>query len=108
MKRYRAAIRQRREDLLNGPHGQEIQKLLSVLEDLSLSPPMALVDMVERSPLRHADYTTRHDVLSLISTAIMRFRIREGLPPFDDSLWSEPPTVFEQTRYLLTGVGHHD
>jgi hypothetical protein len=105
MKRYRAAIRQRREDLLNGPHGQEIQKLLGVLEELSLSPPMALVDMVERSPLRQADYTTRHDVLSIISSAIIRFRIREGLAPFDDAIFDEPATAFEQIRWLLTGVG---
>lgn len=106
MKRYRAALRQRRDDLLAGPHGQEVKSLLQMLDSLSGSSAPALVQYVMKARwVRDADYNTRHDVLALVGTAIARFRVRNGLAPFDDSLWDEPPTAFEQIRYLLTGVG---
>ena len=46
----------------------------------------------------HAD---RLIALGMIGTAIARLRIRNGLPPFDDSLPGEPPTVFEIIRTEL-------
>ena len=39
--------------------------------------------------------------LGMIGTAIARLRIRNGLPPFDDSLPDELPTVFEIIRAEL-------
>jgi len=46
----------------------------------------------------HAD---RSIALGMIGTAIARLRIRNGLPPFDDSLPGELPTVFEIIRAEL-------
>ncbi len=108
LRQYNAAIRQRRADLLAGPHGKEIGELLSLLENLAGSSPIALVRFVtEAIWLREADEDTRFGALSLISTEIMRYRVRQGLPPFDDSLpfSDEQPTAFEQIRYKMTGVG---
>lgn len=106
MKKYNAAIRQRRADLLAGPHGQWVSELLSVLADLSASTPEALIAFVERATWLHtADRSLRLDILSIISGEIANHRIRQGLAPFDDSLWDEPPTVFEIVRKTLTGVG---
>lgn len=106
IRRYKAALRQRRDDLENGPHGQEVKALLQLLDNLTASSAGALVGYVMHARwLRDADYNTRLDVLSLVGTAIARFRIRNGLPPFDDSLPPEPPTAFELVRHLLTGVG---
>lgn len=106
MKRYRAAVRQRRDDLLAGPYGANIRALEKLLNDLSGSSPIALVKYVQRAAwLRNAGDDTRHHVLSLVAEAIIRFRVRNGLSPFDDSLLDEPPTSFEQIRSILTGVG---
>jgi len=43
----------------------------------------------------------RSIALGMIGTAIARLRIRNGLPPFDDSLPDELPTVFEVIRTEL-------
>jgi len=111
LKQYRHHVRVRREDLLAGPHGQEVRALLQLLESLSASSAPALVQYVMKARwLREADYNTRLDVLSLVGTAIARFRVRNGLPPFDDSIpyMDEAPTAFQVIRKLLTGVGAND
>lgn len=108
LKRYRASIRQREEELRAGPHGREVAGLLLLLNNLTASSAGALVSYVLKANwLRQADQNTRLDVLSIVGTAIARFRVRSGVPPFDDSLpfSDEPPTAFEQIRKLLTGVG---
>ena len=46
----------------------------------------------------HAD---RSIALNMIGWAIARLRIRNGYPPFDDSLPGEDPTVFEVIRAEL-------
>jgi hypothetical protein len=43
----------------------------------------------------------RSIALGMIGTAIARLRVRNGLPPFDDSLPDELPTVFEIIRAEL-------
>lgn len=108
LKNYRRHLKIRREDLLTGPHGREVGALLQLLESLSASSAPALVQYVMKAQwLIDADYNTRLDVLSLVGTAISRFRVRQGLPPFDDSIphMDEPPTAFQMVRKLLTGVG---
>lgn len=109
LKRYRAALALRRQELLEGPHGQEVQALLQLLDSLSATSASALVSYVVKARwLKEADYNTRLDVLSIVGTAIARFRVRQGLPPFDDSLpfMDEPPTAFEQVRKLLMETAH--
>lgn len=108
LKRYRAALRERQRDLENGPHGKDVLALLQLLDTLCASSADGLVRYVVSAQwLRDADHHTRLDVLSIVGAAIARFRVRQGLPPFDDSLpfMDEPPTAFEQVRKLLTGVG---
>jgi hypothetical protein len=92
--------------LLNGPYAAQLKGLVALLDALTPESAPALVRWVSRAiELRRADYGTRHDVLALIGEEIATFRIRHGLAPFDDSLPGEPPTAFEQIRFILTGVG---
>jgi hypothetical protein len=108
MKRYRQALANRRQELLNGPHGREVKGLLQLLDNLTASSAAALVLYVSKARwLTDADRNTRFDVLAIVGTAIARLRVRSGLLPFDDSLpyMNEAPTAFEQIRKLLTGVG---
>lgn len=111
LKRYRASLRERRQDLENGPYGREIRALLQLLDSLTATSAPALIEYVTKANwLLDADKGTRLDVLSIISTAIARLRVRNGLAPFDDSIpfSEEPPTAFQVIRKLLTGVGAHD
>ena len=105
---YQRWLKQRRNDLFNGPYSAQLAELDSMLKALSPESAPALVDWVEYADwLQQADYNTRHNTLSVIGDEIARFRVRQGLAPFDDSLpfLNEPPTAFEQIRYILTGVG---
>ena len=105
LRHFNKAMTQRRLDLLNGPHGREIKGLLQLLDSLTASSPPALMSYLAKCQwFVGADYSTRHDILWVIDTAIMRFRVREGLSPFDDGLPGEAPTVFRIARHHLTGA----
>lgn len=105
LKRFNKAMTQRRLDLVNGPHGAEVKGLLQILDSLTPSSPPALMSYLAKCQwFVNADYGTRHDILWVIDTAIMKFRIRQGLPPFDDGLPGEPPTAFRIARHHLTGA----
>jgi len=84
----------------------ELLKYLKLMKPESAS---ALVEYVEVSTWMHeADDDLKHACLSCIGTAIMRLRVRCGLPPFDDALspplGDEEPTAFQVIRKLLVGV----
>lgn len=105
LRRFNKAMRQRRQDLLKGAHGEEIKGLLQVLDSLTpISPPVLISYLVKCRWFVNADCSTRHDILWVIDTAIMTFRIRQGLSPFDDGLPGEPPTVLCIIRHHLTGA----
>ena len=102
LRRYRQAWRTEIQTLLDGPHGNGIHNLTSVLRNLTPdSAPVLLRALETMQWFKSADRHTRSLVLGIISEAIIRMREREGLPPFDDSLLDEPPTVFEICRSKL-------
>ena len=102
---YRKWLKQRRADLAEGPHGRDVAGLLQFIDSMTIESAPALVKLVQASAwLKATDERVRFEVLSIISAAIIRLRVRNGYPPFDDSLWDEPPTAFEVIRYELTGV----
>lgn len=103
---YQKWRRQCRAELFSGEYADRLSELGSMLKCLTPESAPALVDWVEYADwLQQADYKTRMGTLSVIADEIARFRVRRGMPPFDDSLPGEHPTAFEQIRYILTGVG---
>lgn len=103
---YRRWIKQREIELLSGPYAAQLAELVLMLKTISAETAGSLVDWVEHADwLQQADYNTRHNTLALIGDAIAVHRVRQGLAPFDDSIMGEPPTAFEQIRYMLTGIG---
>jgi len=105
LKRFNKAMTARRKALLGGRWGHEVKGLFQILDSLTPSSPPALMSYLAKCQwFVNADYSTRHDILWVIDTAIMTFRIREGLSPFDDGLFDEPPTVFRICRHHLTGA----
>lgn len=89
-----------RRGMAAGLYGPEIIMLLRLLRRVPSS--QQLVDFVRNSKwLLEASHDTRVDVFEWINAAMVRWRIRHGLPPFDDGLWEEPDTPFVQVRRLL-------
>lgn len=105
LKSYNKAMTARRLALLSGPHGAQVKGLFQILDSLTPSSPPALMSYLAKCQwFVSADYGTRYDILSIIDARIMRFRVREGLAPFDDGLPDEPPTAFCIIRHHLTGA----
>lgn len=101
-RRWKAWHREKAAALLEGPHGKDIRGLQSFIDMMTLSSSAALLKLVGQSTwLRNADAETRAGVLSIIGHGIMKLRERNGLPPFDDALMDEPPTVFQEIRGIL-------
>jgi len=89
--------------LLEGPHRIPWLTFSRMLRQLTLEDPQPLIDYVERAAwLRDADQLTRYIALAAISQRIVKLRIQNGYPPFDDSLPNEPPTAFEVVREMLS------
>jgi hypothetical protein len=105
LRRFNKAMTARRLDLLKGEHGAQVKGLLQLLDSLTEGSAPALMSYLAKCQwFVNADYGTRHDILSVIDAEIMRFRVREGLPPFDDGLPGEPATAFCVIRHHLTGA----
>ena len=92
--------REIRQGLIDGDYGSEIVQLLKLLRRTPDSD--VLVRYVQNSKwLIEADKKVRSTILSWIADAIMRWDIRHGRPPFNDSLPWEPDTPFVAIRKIL-------
>jgi hypothetical protein len=107
LKNFNKAMTQRRQDLLNGKYRDEVKGLVLIIDSLTETSAPALMSYLAKSNwFLHADYTSRMDVLSMVHDAIIRFRIRAGMTPFDDPMWDEPPNAYLIIRKEMTGVGN--
>lgn len=104
LKRFRLWKRQIKEGLTTGDYAPEIIMLLRYLR--KLPAPDELLRLVASSQwLIDGSANMRMSVLEYIDAAIIRWRIRHGLSPFDDGLPDEPDTPFVAIRRLLTKHG---
>ena len=115
-KLYRAQLRAELQGMIDGPRGTEIAGLQSLLR--------SYVHNVERESevitfLDHADWfgseplNTRMRIMSMIGHAILRARIRDGRPPFDDPIplldsgeRPAPEGLFQKAKERLTDADH--
>lgn len=103
---YKVYLRQKRDELLAGPFGEQATSLSAFLKQMSIEEAPSLLHLVEQANWNVAPRKVRQEVLSWCATAISDLRIVNGLAPFDDSLMGEPPTGFEQLRALLQPDRH--
>lgn len=97
---FRQWKREIRRGLVEGIYGPEIVQLLRLLR--RIPDEAVLVEFVQRADwLLKSDLEVRYNVLSYIGHAMMRWNIRHGLPPFNDSLPGEPDSAFIAIRRLL-------
>jgi hypothetical protein len=91
---------ERRAALLAGEHGDAARALIEFLDGMKLHDGARLVLLI--GPWTKADVDIRHEVLTMIDSAIIALRERHGLLPFDDALPGEPTNVFLQIREALS------
>ena len=104
-RQFRNYLRFKRAELremLEGPDGKQWREMVKVLRSLTLTGAGQLTGYIRQQHwLRDADLHTRQVALSLIAGAIIKLRLENGYAPFDDSLFDEPPTVFQIIRSEL-------
>jgi hypothetical protein len=105
LKRFRAWKREIRAGLLSGEYAPEIIQLLRLLR--KLPEPDVIVYFVRHAQwLQNGSKPMRFAVFEYISHAMIRWRVRHGLPPFDDGLPGEiPEAPFITIRKLLAREG---
>jgi hypothetical protein len=100
--RYQAVKAEEREKLLAGPYGAELREVIEFLERLTPERGAELVRWVQALEwLKTAPPDLRFEALHLISGAITSLRESQGLPAFDDPVFSERTSVFLRIRELL-------
>ncbi|MCP1558599.1 UNVERIFIED_ORG: hypothetical protein M2438_002686 [Methylobacterium sp. SuP10 SLI 274] len=102
-KLYQRWKKQKRDALLDGPHGKDVRGIVSFLDTMSLSSAPALIKTIERARwIETMAVSDRHTLLGIVSAGIVRCREKAGLPPFDDEIaWCEPPKAYSQIKTLM-------
>lgn len=102
LRNYHRWKRNQAETILRGEHGEQWQALTKIVRSMTLPETVYLPEYIGRqSWLLDAERAVREIALTMIDSAIIRLRIRDGRSPMDDALPGQPPTVFEQIRDLL-------
>jgi hypothetical protein len=86
---------------LAGPHGDALARLVAFLDAMTVESASTLIECVRAGAWHSADADTRFLVLHLVGAAIVRLREQNGMPPFDDPLFDQPPNVFLVLREML-------
>lgn len=102
-KLYRRWRREKRDALLNDPHGAAIADLLSFMAGMTLDAAPALIERVRAAGwIRDLSADQRFDLLFLIGNGIASCRVRHGLTPFEDEIpWTQAPKAFAQIKTIL-------
>jgi hypothetical protein len=100
--RYKRAVRAQSMALMESEHGENYRMLLLLLRRLTPQSASELVNYVKGARwITRCDADQKFIVLSIIDMAIIRTRIRAGLPEFDDALPGQPDNVFLIIRKII-------
>lgn len=96
---YNRGRRERIQALCDGPQGEHVKELIRFLKRMDLKSGRELIRRAETAQwvIDLSDEDTAL-LLSIVSGGIRLMRERNGLTPFDDPLWDEPPNVFQQIK----------
>jgi hypothetical protein len=103
LRSWRKWHREELEQVLAGPHGAMVERLVFILKSLTLESAPLQLAYVRGIDWSAVDYPTRLVILHEVNTAITRMRERNGLYPFDDGVPGERANVFQVIRGILTG-----
>jgi hypothetical protein len=98
--KYLLELEERRKVLVSGPYAGTAEALIAFLKVLTFDDGEKLIEMA--MVWQGAPRTTRFLVLQIIDEAMINLRTMNGLAPFDDPMFDEPPNAFLTIRSLLT------
>jgi hypothetical protein len=101
LKEWRRWHREERDAALAGPHGRLLAEVFRMFANLRNVQPSQLIGFMGSTEWATIDYGTRLIVLHELNTAIIRFREKRGMTPFDDDLADEPTTPSLIIRELI-------
>jgi hypothetical protein len=91
------------EEVLAGPHGAMVERLVFILKSLEMESAPLLLAYIKGVDWSAIDYPTRLVTLHEVNSALTRMRERNGLSPFDDGMPGDRPNVFQNIRGIVTG-----
>jgi hypothetical protein len=92
LRSWRAWHREERDAALTGPHGPLLSELLRMFENLKHMRPEQLIGFVRSIDWSAIDDATKQVVVHVLDNAIIAFRKKNGLDPFNDNLLDAPDT----------------
>lgn len=96
---YRRERKRQLQALLDGPFGADVRSLLSFLRSMELASAPTLIKRVRTATwIKALPVDHRFILLRLIGQAISRVREKNGLEPYHDGVWGEPPKAFETIK----------
>jgi hypothetical protein len=79
----------------------EVREILDDLDNIARTGTgRALLDRLEQA-LPYLQAATRVMLMNSVARLIMARREAEGLPPFDDPIFDQPPRLFQHVKALL-------
>jgi hypothetical protein len=94
------------EEVLAGPHGTAVARVMAFLKHMSPQSAPALIALLREFDWQQMDADVRFVVLHEINSAITKFRERSGMSPIDDDLPPRAHTAFLIIRELLGAQGN--
>ena len=98
---WRRWHREQREEALQGPHGPMIERLVFILERLSLRSAQLLLPDCRGVDWSAVDEDTKYAALHEVNVAICKMRERNGLAPISDPLPDERENVSRLIKNCL-------
>jgi hypothetical protein len=99
--------RDERAAVLAGPHGIVLAELFRMFANLKQVQPAQLIGFARSVDWAAIDYNTKLVVVHELNNAITAFRIKHGLPEFDDGLPGEPDTPFRTIKMIVLMTSPH-
>lgn len=102
LKLYRRERKKQLQALLDGPFGPDVRELLSFMRTMTLSSAPALIALVRKAVwIKALPEEHKYILLRLVSQGIARVREKNGLEPFDDGVYGEPPKAFHLIKNAM-------
>ena len=94
--------KQRRRELLDGPHGEDVKGLIAFLKTMTLESAPDLVAFIERAAwMQDLPNAVKVQLLGIIGQAIGKLHRDEGFDYPNDALWGEEPRAHAVIKNLM-------
>jgi hypothetical protein len=101
MRAWRRWHREQLEEVLAGPHGAMVERLMFILRELTLKSAPLFLAYIKGVDWSAVDANTRFVCLHEIDHTVIRMRERHGMAPFDDPLPGQRENVTRQIKAHL-------